>query len=101
MIIYRDGKVEARDGRKVKTVKPKLTEAGMLALQAMDTPIIIIEVKIDENGKVTDADYLRRSNKPEVDLPHLQAAYEWEFEPSRDKNGHPHPDTLIIPFIWH
>jgi hypothetical protein len=101
VVIYRDGKVEARDGRKVKTVKPKLTEAGMLALQAMDTPIIIIEVKIDENGKVTDADYLRRSNKPEVDLPHLQAAYEWEFEPSRDKNGHPHPDTLIIPFIWH
>jgi TonB family protein len=99
--IYRDGKLESRDGRKVTTKRPKFTPAGTLALQAMDKPVFIVEFQIDEKGKVTNAELLNPSNKPEVDQPHLRAAYEWQFEPARDKNGHPRADTQIIPFVWY
>ena len=98
--VYRNGRVEARDGRKVKSVRPKLNEAGRLALASMERPVIIIKAKIDANGKVTDADYLKKSDIPEVDLPHLRAAYEWEFEPTHDATGKAVPDTQIISFVW-
>jgi hypothetical protein len=99
-VVFRNGRVVARDGRHVKSVKPKLTEAGRLALAAMEEPIIIIKVKIDEQGHVTDADYLRKSGIPEVDQPHLRAAYDWEFDPTRDATGKPVKDTQIIDFVW-
>jgi hypothetical protein len=99
-IVYRNGKVEAREGLKVRSVKPKLTAAGEEALAAMDVPVIIIKVNVDEQGNVTDADYIRRSHIAEVDLPHMRAAYEWHFEPTRDKSGRPHRDSHIIAFNW-
>lgn len=99
-IVYHNGKVEAREGLKVRTVKPKLTAAGEEALAGMDVPVIIIKVNVDEQGNVTDADYIRRSNIAEVDQPHMRAAYEWHFEPTRDKSGRPHRDSHIIAFNW-
>ncbi len=97
---YRNGKVEARDGRKVKTVRPKLTEAGIQAVIAMEDPRVILAVNIDEQGKVTGVDYVRKSGSNEVDLPTYLAAWKWEFEPSKDKEGHPKADAFVIPFVW-
>lgn len=99
-VMFRNGRVVARDGRHVKSVKPKLTEAGRLALATMEEPVIIIKVKIDEHGHVTDADYLRKSGIAEVDQPHLRAAYDWEFDPTLDATGKPVKDTQIIDFVW-
>ena len=98
--IYRNGKLEARDGRKVKTVRPKLTEAGIQAVIAMEEPLVILAVKIDEQGKVIGVDYVRKSTSNEVDLPTYLAAWKWEFEPSKDKDGHPKSDAFVIPFVW-
>jgi TonB family protein len=99
-IIYRNGKVEARDGRKVKTVRPKLTEAGWVALSAMEDPSVSLAVSIDETGKVTNVEYVHSSGSNEVDHPAYLAMWKWEFEPSKDKAGHPKPDLFIIPLIW-
>lgn len=98
--IYRNGKVEARDGRKVKTVRPKLTEAGIQAVIAMEEPLVVLAVKIDDQGKVTGVDYVRKSGSNEVDLPTYLAAWKWEFEPSKDKAGNPKADAFVIPFVW-
>ena len=98
--IYRNGKVEARDGRKVKTVRPKLTEAGIQAVIAMEEPLVVLAVQIDEQGKVTGVDYVRKSGSNEVDLPTYLAAWKWEFEPSKDKAGNPKADAFVIPFVW-
>jgi TonB family protein len=97
---FRNGKVEARDGRKVKTVRPKLTEAGIQAVISMEDPRVILGVKIDEEGKVTGVEYIQKSGSNEVDLPTYLAVWKWEFEPSKDKDGHPKPDALVIPFVW-
>ena len=97
---YRNGKVEARDGRKVKTVRPKLSDAGIQAIISMEEPLVILGVKIDEQGIVTGVEYLHKSGSNDVDLPTYLAAWKWEFEPSKDKEGHPKPDALVIPFVW-
>src|SRR6185437_9544118 len=55
-LVYRDGKVVARNGRKVKTVRPKLTDAGRNAAISMDECYVILGVKIDVNGKVSGVD---------------------------------------------
>jgi hypothetical protein len=97
---YRNGKVEARDGRKVKTVRPRLTDAGWQDLLKMDDPKVSFVVHIDESGKVTDVDYLHRSGFDTVDVPTFRCLYEWEFEPSRDRAGHPKRDSVIITLAW-
>ena len=101
MVVWKDGKVEARDGRKVKSVRPKLTDAGRIALEGMEQRVIIVAVHIDETGSVTAVDFLRKSNMPEVDLPHYRCAFDWWFEPSKDKSGQPKPDVLVLPFVWY
>jgi hypothetical protein len=101
MLIWRNGSVEARDGRKVKSVRPKLTDAGRMALMEMETPIVILALHIDEKGNVTAVDYLHQTDVPEVDLPHYRCAFDWWIEPSKDKDGNPRPDVLIVPFVWH
>lgn len=97
---YHDGKVEARDGREVKTVRPRLTEAGRAALIGMENPRVIFVVHIDERGKVTNVDYLHRSGSNDVDLPTYRSLFDWEFEPSKDAAGRAKPDNLIISIIW-
>jgi len=101
MIVWSDGKVEARAGRKVKSVRPKLTTSGLVALREMEKPVIVLAVHIDETGTVTAVDYVQKSNIAEVDLPHYRAAFDWWIEPSKDKNGNPISDILLIPFVWH
>ena len=95
-LVYRDGKVVARNGRKAKTVRPKLTDAGREAAISMDQCYVILGVKIDVFGKVTSVDILRKSGSNEVDLPSYRAMYEWEFEPSKDKDGHAKTDAFVI-----
>ncbi len=99
-ITYRDGKVEARDGRKVKTVKPKLTNAAWLALSSMENPSLVLIAHVDEHGKVVGVDWERHSGSVDVDTPTYNALFEWEIEPSRDAKGNPRRDAIIIPFIW-
>ena len=97
---YRDGKVEARDGRKVKMVKPRFTQAGWLALAAMESPRITMAVTIDETGKVTNVTHIHPSHINEIDLPIVRALWEWEFEPKLDEAGHPKADVQIIDLVW-
>ena len=77
-------------------MRPKLTDAGREAAISMDQCFVILGVKIDEKGNVTNVDILRKSGSNEIDLPSYRAMYDWEFEPSKDKDGHPKTDAFVI-----
>jgi TonB family protein len=98
---FRDGKVVARDGRKVKTVRPHISEAGAMAIESMEQAICTVAFKIDETGKVVDVNILRSSGSNLIDHPIYLAAWKWEFEPLRDREGHAIPDVQIVRFIYH
>lgn len=100
VVIFVNGRVDARTGRKVKTFRPHLTDAGQLALLGMEKPRVILTAKIDETGKVVDVKVVESSGSEEVDLPAYKCLWKWEFEPTRDKSGKAIPDVMIIPFVW-
>jgi TonB family protein len=92
---FRPGAIEARFGRKVKTVRPRLTIAGQYDLAALQYPSVQLTVRIDDTGKVTSADILRSSGSNQIDLPCQQAMYEWWIEPPKDKDGKPIADVMV------
>jgi TonB family protein len=100
-ISFVNGRVVAREGRKVKTARPQLTDAGYLALMAMERPQVVLTAKIDQTGKVVHVEVYQSSGSDEVDLPAYQCLWKWEFEPTRDKEGNPIPDELVVRLVWH
>ncbi len=97
---FRNGELIARFGRKVKTVRPRLTIAGQMDLIGKASRTVILKVKIDEHGKVRLVEVARSSGSNEVDQPCRVAVYQWEFEPSRNAAGDPVPDVLMIPIVF-
>jgi TonB family protein len=90
------GKIEARTGRKMRTRElPRLGLAAVADLENMDRPFVVLMLKIDTTGNVTDAQIKHSSGSDNVDLPCQRAAYTWWFEPLKDpKTGQIHPEEI-------
>jgi len=90
------GKIEARSGRKMRTRQlPKLGLAANADLQTMDRPFVVMLIKIDTTGNVTDVKIERSSGSDNIDLPCQRAAYTWWFEPLKDpRTGQIHPEDI-------
>jgi TonB family protein len=97
---FRDGKVEARSGRVVKPIRPRLSEAGRRDLLAMQFPTVVFKVRIDKTGKVTDVTVVQGSGSEAVDMPVYRALWQWWFEPPKDKKGNPLEDTQLVSIHW-
>ncbi|HYE21786.1 MAG TPA: TonB C-terminal domain-containing protein [Tepidisphaeraceae bacterium] len=97
---FRDGKVEARNGRKVKSIRPRLSDAARRDLISLASPSVLAKVRIDKTGKVVDVTVLRGSGSEAVDMPVYRALWEWWFEPPVDKAGNPLPDVQLIAIHW-
>jgi TonB family protein len=97
---FRDGKVEARNGRQVKPIRPRLTEAARRDLLALQFPTILLKVRIDKTGKPTDVTVLRGSGSDAIDMPVYRALWGWWFEPPIDKNGKPTEDVQLVAIHW-
>jgi TonB family protein len=95
------GGVQARLGRKVKTIKPRLPLKGELDLVSLMDPSVILKVSIDETGRATDVSVLKSSGSNEVDLPTRLAIYKWWIEPGKDKQGKSVPDVILLQITWH
>lgn len=95
-VVFRAGRVEARMGRKIKTVRPRLSLAGQYDVAGAGQISAVFGVHIDANGNVTQIDLLRSSGSNEIDLPCRRALQQWWIEPPKDKNGKPMPDVLVI-----
>jgi protein TonB len=97
---FRNGKVEARSGRQVKPVRPRLTEASRRDLLSLRFPTILLKVRIDDTGKVQDVRVLRGSGSEAIDMPVYRAMWQWWFEPPKDKEGKPLPDVQLVAIHW-
>ena len=93
--VYVPGRVDARFGRKVKTVRPRLSLAGQYDLVSLPSPTVILLVRSDETGRPREVKIVRSSGSNEVDQPCKLAMYEWWFEPPRDAKGNPRPAEML------
>lgn len=89
------GKLDARFGRKVKTVRPDFTIAGRVDLSTFAAPSVQLEVHADATGKPTEVDVIQGSGSNNIDEPVRLALYKWWFEPPKDRRGKPMADVMV------
>ena len=68
----------------------------MADLMTRASPMLVLKIHVDETGKVTSADVFRSSGSADVDQPCKLAAYNWWFEPAKDKAGKPIKDVILF-----
>jgi len=83
-VVFRDGRVEARLGRKVKTVRPHLSFASQMDLLGMQFPRMTVRVHIHTDGTVRRVDIVKPTGSPAADQEVKVALYQWWFEPTKD-----------------
>jgi TonB family protein len=94
-----EGNVEAKLGRKVKTIRPKLSLAAQLDLVGMQYPRMKLRVRLDDAGKVAKLDVVKSTGSTTADQEVKIAVYQWEFGP--DPKGKPKgPDVVEFEIIW-
>jgi TonB family protein len=97
---FRDGRLDIRFGRKVKTRKPKLLIAGQLDLLSLQRVRVVLKIDIDATGKVTGVDVVKSSGSNEIDQPTRVAVYDWWFEPKKDATGRAVADQVQFTIGW-
>jgi TonB family protein len=97
---FRPGKIEARFGRKLKTVRPRLSLAAQNDLLGLARPEVTMQVRVDAAGRVREVKVTRSSGSSVVDHACELAMYEWWFEPPRDQSGKALPSELTWTFTW-
>ena len=95
-VVFRDGKLEVRLGRKVKTTRPQLLIAGQIDLATLHDPTVVLEVHIAPTGKVTDVSVTHSSGSNNVDEPTRVAVYDWWFQPALDRTGKAVADVVFF-----
>ncbi|HWB55084.1 MAG TPA: hypothetical protein VG722_12860 [Tepidisphaeraceae bacterium] len=93
--VYHEGEVEARFGRKVRTVRPYLSFAAQMELMNLVDPSIQFVIHADATGKPTDVEVIRSSCSNLVNQPVKLAMYDWWFEPPKNRQGKPMPDVMV------
>jgi TonB family protein len=93
---FHNGKMEARQGRKVNTTRPNYGLAAMTDAQSMLTVTVVLGVTVDAAGNVQDVTILHSSGSENIDLPTKAAVYNWWFEPKKDKDGRGLPDLWVV-----
>jgi protein TonB len=93
---FRNGKMESRDGRKVKTTRIQLGLAGEADAASLVDPSVVLGVTVDATGNVQNVIVLRSSGSNNIDQPYQRAVYNWWFEPSKDKEGRPLADQWVV-----
>lgn len=93
VVEFRDGRVVARFGRKVKTVRPHLSLASRLDLMGMQFPRLIVRVSIHIDGSVRRVDIVKSSGSSSADQEVKVALYRWWFEPMRE-------NVVEFPIAW-
>jgi TonB family protein len=99
-VTFSDGALQIQFGRKVKTRKPKILLAGTLDLITLRRAKVVLDVDIDETGKVTTVTVDKSSGSNDIDQPTRVAVYDWWFEPKVDQAGKPVPDRVQFIINW-
>lgn len=93
---FRPGATNVRLGRPCKLVRPHLTLAARADLLTMASRTVILKIKTDTSGKVTDAQIYRSCGSVSVDQPCKLAALGWWFEPPKNSTGQPVNDVFLF-----
>jgi TonB family protein len=97
---FSDGRVDARFGRKVRTVRPRLSLAAKYDLLGTPQPRMLVRLRIDGDGDVRYVEILRSSGSPSADQAVRVALYQWWVEPKKDRAGRPVGDVVEFPIVW-
>jgi TonB family protein len=95
-VIFHDGRLDVRMGRKIKTTRPQVRIAGQIDMIALNNPTVVLEVHIARTGNVTDVKIAHSSGSNQIDEPTRLAVYDWWFEPVKDKKGNPISDVIFF-----
>jgi TonB family protein len=93
---FHNGKMDARQGRRVKTTRIDIDLAGRGDLTSIGSMTVVLGVVVDPAGFVKDVVILHSSGSDFIDLPCQRAVYNWWFEPEKDKDGKPLPDKWVV-----
>lgn len=95
-VVYQNGRLDVRLGRKVKTTRPQIGVAGAFDVLSLNFPKIVLEVHISPTGNVTDVQFAHKSGSIAIDEPTKTAVFDWWFEPAKDRSGKPIPDVVYF-----
>jgi TonB family protein len=99
-IEFRDGRVDVRFGRKVKTVRPRLSLAAHYDLMAMQCPRMVVRLQVEASGAIRDVNIVTSSGSRSADQEVKVALYQWWIEPPKDKRGAALADVVEFPILW-
>lgn len=101
-IRFRGGRAEVQLGREARLVpRPRIGLSGAVDLLTEGPVRVVLKLRIDESGNVTDVEVVRSGGTNGIDQPCVVAAYQWWFEPTRDRDGKPVPDVLLFTLAWY
>jgi TonB family protein len=93
---FHNGRMDARQGRRVKTTRIDFDIAATTAYLALGGASVTLGVNVDAAGYVQNVVILRSSGSDTIDLPAERAVYNWWFEPTKDKSGRTLPDQWVV-----
>lgn len=93
---FRPGSTDVRLGRQHKIIRPRLSLAARADLMTLRNPTVVLKINTDETGKVTAVQVYRSSGSNDIDQPCKLAAYQWWFEPPKDRVGNPTKDVILF-----
>ncbi len=94
-VVFQDGRVDARLGRKVKTVRPRLSYTSQIDLFSQQFPNMVVRIRIDAAGAVRRVDIVKSSRSVSADQEVKVALYQWWFEPKKKSD-----DVVQFPIVW-
>jgi hypothetical protein len=83
-----DGKLEARQGVKVRTTQPRYGDASIHDYEIIGDQPTIFGATVDRDGNVVDVQILQSSGSSNIDQDRKIAVWNWILEPKKDKDGH-------------
>ena len=86
---FHAGRMDARQGLKVQMYAPHWGLASENDLYAMGDLHVVLGAHVRPDGSVAQVEVLKSSGSPNVDLDCERAVYAGNFEPQKDKDGHP------------
>jgi hypothetical protein len=97
--MFRAGRLEGRQGLKVKTTIPQLGFASRADARALPDVVAVLRAKVDVDGVVQDVEILQSSGSANIDEDiKLAILNEWNLEPRKDKDGNPDSLYWVIRF---
>jgi hypothetical protein len=98
-VTFRAGKMQGRQGLKVRSTMPRFGTASEIDLQDLGVLHLVLGVTVDADGTPQDVVVLQSSGSQNVDQDCKNEVYNhWSLEPKKDKDGHPVDFNWVINF---